>query len=177
MRYLQEWEQSITGFDKAVRASFIQEEKRLEQIHQHLKEIATVPKIIQQPSHSTPYPQTSPEWCSGNVNLESRCDLTSVMSSDESSATPNDTFHEESTSDSGSLQGYQDLNCPKIEYHSKEYHIAQRIPHLYSVQTTAGPLSVREVPSPVISSVPNSQFELDIGSCPGENYSLGLATQ
>ena len=84
MRYLQEWEQSITGFDKAVRASFIQEEKHLEQIHQHLREIATVPKSYSSPLHSTPNSQTSPEWCSSNVNLESRCDLTSVMSSDES---------------------------------------------------------------------------------------------
>ena len=46
MHYLQEWEQSITDFDKAVQASFSQKEKHLEQTHQHLREMDMVPKCI-----------------------------------------------------------------------------------------------------------------------------------
>ena len=48
MRLLQEWEQSITDFDKVVQASFIQEAKHLKEIEQHLRETATLLKGTKQ---------------------------------------------------------------------------------------------------------------------------------
>ena len=79
MRLLQEWEQSITDFDKVVRASFIQEAKRLKEIEQHLRETAALLKGTKQSLSSTSsqeistsvYVQSS-TCCPINVNLESR---------------------------------------------------------------------------------------------------------
>ena len=79
MRLLQEWEQSITDFDKVVKASFIQEAKCLKEIEQHLRETAALLKGTKQSPSSTSsqeistsvYVQSS-TCCPINVNLESR---------------------------------------------------------------------------------------------------------
>ena len=79
MRLLQEWEQSITDFDKVVRASFIQEAKWLQQIEQHLRETAALLKVTKQSPLSTSSQETSTSvfvqsstCCPIDVNLESR---------------------------------------------------------------------------------------------------------
>ena len=79
MRLLQEWEQSITDFDKVVRASFIHEAKRLKEIEQHLRETAALLKGNKQSSSSTSSQETSTSvyvqsstCCPIDVNLESR---------------------------------------------------------------------------------------------------------
>ena len=78
MRLLQEWEQSITDFDKVVQASFIQEAKRLKEIEQHLGETAALLKVIKQSPSSTPSQETSTseyaqsnKCCPTDVDLES----------------------------------------------------------------------------------------------------------
>ena len=79
MCLLQEWEQSITDFDKVVRASFIQEAKRLMEIEEHLRETAALLKGTKQSLSSTSSQETSTSvyvqsstCCPVNVNLESR---------------------------------------------------------------------------------------------------------
>ena len=79
MRLLQEWEQSITDFDKVVRASFIQEAKRLTEIEEHLRETAALLKGTKQSLSSTSSQETSTSvyvqsstCCPVDVNLESR---------------------------------------------------------------------------------------------------------
>ena len=81
MRLLQEWEQSITDFDKVVRASFIQEAKRLKEIEQHLRDTATLLKGTKQSPSSTSSQETSTsvyaqssKCCPTDVNLESGCE-------------------------------------------------------------------------------------------------------
>ena len=76
---LQEWEQSMIDFDKVVRASFIQEAKRLKEIEQHLGETAALLKVIKQSPTSTSSQETttseyaqSNKCCPTDVNLESR---------------------------------------------------------------------------------------------------------
>ena len=79
MRLLQEWEQSITDFDKVVRASFIQETKRLTEIEEHLRETAALLKGTKQSLSSTSSQETSTSvyvqsstCCPVDVNLESQ---------------------------------------------------------------------------------------------------------
>ena len=79
MRLLQEWEQSITDFDKVVRASFIPEAKRLKEIEEHLRETAALLKGTKQSPSSTSSQETSTSvyvqsstCCPIDVNLESR---------------------------------------------------------------------------------------------------------
>ena len=79
MRLLQEWEQSITDFDKVVRASFIQEAKCLMEIEEHLRETAALLKGTKQSLSSTSSQETSTSvymqsstCCPVDVNLESR---------------------------------------------------------------------------------------------------------
>ena len=62
MHFLQEWEQSITDFDKVVQASFIQEAqclKEIEQIEQHLRETATLLSSTNSP-HLLPHLKKHP---------------------------------------------------------------------------------------------------------------------
>ena len=79
MHFLQEWEQSITDFDKVVRASFIQEAKRLKEIEQHLEETAALLKGTKQSLSSTSSQEASTSvyvqsstCCPIDVNLESQ---------------------------------------------------------------------------------------------------------
>ena len=79
MRLLQEWEQSITDFDKVVRASFIQETKHLTETEEHLRETAALLKGTKQSLSSTSSQETSTSvyvqsstCCPFDVNLESR---------------------------------------------------------------------------------------------------------
>ena len=78
MCLLQEWEQSITDFDKVVRASFIQETKRLMEIEEHLREAAALLKGTKQSLSSTSSQETSTSvyvqsstCCPVDVSLES----------------------------------------------------------------------------------------------------------
>ena len=59
MHLLQEWEQSITDFDKVVRASFIQEAKCLKEIEEHLRETVALLKVTKQSLSSTSSQETS----------------------------------------------------------------------------------------------------------------------
>ena len=79
MRLLQEWEQSITDFDKVVQASFIQEAKRLKEIEEHLRETAALLKGTKRSLSSTSSQEASTSvyvqsstCCPIDVNLESR---------------------------------------------------------------------------------------------------------
>ena len=85
MHLLQEWEQSITDFDKVVQASFIQEAKRLKEIEQHLRETAALLKVTKQSPSFTSSQETSTsgyaqsnKYCPTDVNLESRVEYNCV---------------------------------------------------------------------------------------------------
>ena len=85
MHLLQEWEQSITDFDKVVRASFIQEAKCLKEIEQHLRKTATLLKGTKQSPSSTSSQETSTsvyaqssKCCPMDVNLESGYSLVNL---------------------------------------------------------------------------------------------------
>ena len=124
MRLLQEWEQSITDFDKVVRASFIQEAKHLKEIEQHLRDTATLLKGTKQSPSSTSSQETSTsvyaqssKCCPTDVNLES---------------------------------GYEDADHSRVEDNYVEYYVAQD-PYQYSVQSSPRLTPVREVPSDVYS--------------------------
>ena len=132
MRLLQEWEQSITDFDKVVRASFIQEAKRLKEIEQHLRDTATLLKGTKQSPSSTSSQETSTsvyaqssKCCPTDVNLESGC---------------------------------EDADHSRIEDNCVEYYVAQD-PYQYSVQSSPRLVPVREVPSDVYSSASDGSQE------------------
>ena len=132
MRLLQEWEQSITDFDKVVRASFIQEAKRLKEIEQHLRDTATLFKGTKQSPSSTLSQETSTsvyaqssKCCPTDVNLESGC---------------------------------EDADHSRIEDNCVEYYVAQD-PYQYSVQSSLRLIPVREVPSEVYSSASDGSQE------------------
>ena len=79
MHFLQEWEQSITDFDKVVQTSFIQEAQCLKEIEQHLRETATLLSSTKQSPSSTSTQETSTsgyaqsnKYYLTDVNLESR---------------------------------------------------------------------------------------------------------
>ena len=81
MHLLQEWEQSITDFDKVVRTSFIQVAKCLKEIEQHLRETAGSLKGTKQSLYSNSSQETSTSvyvqsstCCPIDVNLESRAE-------------------------------------------------------------------------------------------------------
>ena len=132
MRLLQEWEQSITDFDKVVRASFIQEAKRLKEIEQHLRDTATLSKGTKQSLSSTSSQETSTsvyaqssKCCPTDVNLESGC---------------------------------EDADHSRVEDNCMEYCVAQNSCQ-YSVQSSPRLVPVREVPSEVYSSASGGSQE------------------
>ena len=132
MHLLQEWEQSITDFDKVVRASFIQEAKRLKEIEEHLRETAALLKGTKQSLSSTSSQETSTsvyaqssKCCPTDVNLESGC---------------------------------EDADHSRVEDNCMEYCVAQN-PCQYSVQSSPRLVPVREVPSEVYSSASGGSQE------------------
>ena len=160
MCFLQEWEQSITDFDKVVRVSFIQEAKHLKQIDQYLRETAALLKVTKQSLSSTSSQETSTsgyaqsnKCCSTDVNLESGYDQTAFR---EFQSLSNDGCCDKSLgetsdlSDSVSLQG-ADADQSRVEDNCVEYYVAQN-PCQYSVQSSPRLVPGREVPSEVYSS-------------------------
>ena len=170
MRLLQEWEQSITDFDKVVRASFIQEAKRLKEIEQHLRETAALLKVTKQSLSSTSSQETSTsgyaqpnKYCPTDVNLESGYDQTSVANFRESQLLSNDGCCDKSLGETSDLSNSisiqdEDADHSRVEDNCVEYYVAQD-PCQYSVQSSPRLIPVREVPSEVYSSASDGSQE------------------